>query len=155
MIKVPGIRGRLLVGVLALTAVPLTGTFMSGKNAALERGVSGCRTDPIVYLSNGTKVALIVQIRDTPRDVKRIAYTLHVPTGAHVRKVVYLPGPLRGAESVRVIDDNAAGGYDSDTLVSTGHNRVSISVTTRVQGIDAVSTTGREQQTLHVHAFQP
>jgi hypothetical protein len=61
----------ILVACLALILEP------SSAGAA----VSGCRGDPIVWLSNGTKLTMIASIAADPSQIKLVTYTVHAPRG--------------------------------------------------------------------------
>jgi hypothetical protein len=91
--------GGLLLGLL----LSLQGTEEA---AALVRA---CRGDPIVWLSNGTKVTMIASIAADASQVKMVTYTLHAPRGTSVNKIVYTGGALSGKERVIVLFDRASG----------------------------------------------
>lgn len=140
-------QGRLILGGIALAGALLTGPLAPQKAGA---AISICRRDPIVRLSDGTAVTLTAVIRDDPADISKITYTLHAPAGVSVSGVVYTGGPLNQVESLNVVADNAPNTYDSDTLVSTGNSGIAVTATTTVANVGSASTSGYDDQTLHV-----
>jgi hypothetical protein len=91
--------GGLLLGLLL--------SFQGTEQAAAL--VRSCRGDPIVWLSNGTKVTMIASIAADASQVKLVTYTLHAPRGTSVDKVVYTGGALSGKERVMVVFDRVSG----------------------------------------------
>jgi len=61
--------------------------------------IGGCRSDPVVVLSNGVVVDLSAVIADDAADVRGVAYTLHVPAG--LRAVSVAPSGGRSAPRKR------------------------------------------------------
>ena len=143
-----GKHGCFWLGLLVLIGALLTGPLAPGEAAA---GFGGCRTDPIVLLSNGTMVALTATIQDDPTDIRGITYRLHVPSGVSADMVVYTGGALQGIEAVDVVADNAAGAYDTDTLVSTAASDIPVTATMMTSGAGSASISGSSGQTLHLH----
>ncbi len=129
-------------------------------NAPLVRvahaDISGCRSDPVVALSNGVTVDLSAVIADGAADVRGVAYTLHVPAGLRAVSVAPSGGPLGPKETIAVVADDAPATYDSATVVTTGTRGVAVSATTTlVAATGATLATGtargRDRQTLRVH----
>ena len=81
--------------------------------------VEGCRTDPIITLSNGDRVKITVDIATAPANVSAIHYTLHAPPGVTLRKIVYTQGGLDRNESFTLLNDGQPGSYITDTVVDT------------------------------------
>jgi hypothetical protein len=101
------------IGVAGLVT-PLTA---AGSHAA---GV--CRSDPIVWLSNGYKVQLASSIFASPSAVSAVDYDLHVPAGVAVTKLVYTKGRIGRLEHISVYADSAS---KTDYLArSTAHASV-------------------------------
>ena len=129
-------------------------------NAPLMRvahaDIGGCRSDPVVALSNGVTVDLSAVIADNAADVRGVAYTLHVPTGLRAVSVAPSGGPLGPKETITVVADDAPAAYDSATVVTTGTPGVAVTATTTlVAATGATLATGtargRDRQTLRVH----
>ncbi|MCZ7567307.1 MAG: hypothetical protein M5U01_01750 [Ardenticatenaceae bacterium] len=79
--------------------------------------VIGCRADPIVYLSNGEQIRMTTNIDADASDVRSILYTIHVPTGVSVTRVVYTGGALAAKEAITFYDDQPPYHYATETLV--------------------------------------
>lgn len=141
---------RALLGTAILAAGLLAGPLMPGHAFALY---SSCRSDPKVQLSDGSVVTLQATISDDAADIRNIQYTLHAPVGTTVTDVVYTGGPFAAKETLQVYADNPANTYDSDTVVSTGANKISVETMAQVSSADSVvsgSTSGYNAQILHV-----
>jgi hypothetical protein len=76
--------------MLGLLIASLPGT-------ATARVVS-CKKDPIVYLSNGKTVKIVETIYTSAANVARIDYTVRVPGGVTMTKVVFTGGASISAE---------------------------------------------------------
>ena len=132
---------RLLVLVTVILALPATTA-----SAALVR----CRLDPIFVLSNGDIVNVTVDIGTDPAQVTNIHYVLHVPAGVTVKEVIHTGRGLRIHETTRVYQDSPAGGYLSDTVVSTRSPAGTVPVTAyvRLNGVPVQSIFGYNGQNL-------
>ncbi len=132
LLRVVG-RGRrpwllaLLVASLYMAAVP-TGTARAS--------IGGCRSDPVVILSNGVVLDLSAAIDDTVDDVRGTTYTLHAPVGTGVVAVVGTDGVLGLTEHFVFQADQAASTYATETVVRTGRGGVAVTATTDVVGVD-------------------
>ena len=102
-------------GVLCLLVVLLTAP---GAQAA----ASVCRTDPIVWLSDGHKVTLSANISTELSKVHQITYTLHAPAGLTVTSIVHTAGGLGTKEVFYFYGDQPAQHYTTETVVRTGGN---------------------------------
>jgi hypothetical protein len=133
-------RWRTIV-VLALLACAILGAnFMQEASAAIRI----CRGDPRVWLSNGTQIAMTATIGADASQVKLITYTVHVPRGLSVTKVVYTGGALANKERVVVLFDRTSG-YQIEavtTLVGTVASvTIDATVNTTKRSLTAPSTT--------------
>lgn len=131
----------ILLGVmLAMTATPAS--------AALAR----CRVDPIFVLSNGDIVTVTVDIATDPTQVSNIHYTLHVPAGVTVKKIVHTARGLRIPETTKVYQDSPAGIYLTNTVVTTRNPEENVAVIayTRLNGIPTETIFGYDSQHLVV-----
>jgi hypothetical protein len=112
-----------------------------------------CRTDPLVFLSDGTRVNMTAEIRTAAQNVQGIVYTLHAPVGTSVVRIVYTGADVQ--ERVDFVADQAAGTYDTDTVVSVAGNSaqsaVGVTATTAVNGRHRGSATGSAGDHLLVH----
>jgi len=116
-----------LVAGLGIAAVP-PGTARAS--------IGGCRSDPVVTLSNGVVLDLSAAIADTADDVRGTTYTLHAPVGTWVVAVVGTDGVLGLTERFIFQADQAASTYATETVVRTGQGGVTVSATTDVVGVD-------------------
>ncbi|HMA35832.1 MAG TPA: hypothetical protein VKY74_15305 [Chloroflexia bacterium] len=112
----------LLPGLLAGLAV--------GQNAYALIG--GCRGDPIVFLSNGYRVQMTASIATDAANIQHVTYTLHAPTGTVVTQVVQTSGGLSAKESLVFYADNPPMDYNTDTLVTSSDNSITVTATTAV-----------------------
>jgi len=104
------------IGIVALSLaiVPLGTRSVS----ADEIQVGVCRFDPIVFLSNNHKLTLSTSVRLSKSKVLSVTYTLNLPSGVTVSKVVYTGGAAKsGTESVTATSTNDAGTYDATVNV--------------------------------------
>jgi hypothetical protein len=109
----------LVITCLGLSALPASAA------------VSGCRADPIVWLSNGTKLTMTASIAADPSQVQMITYTLHAPRGLTVKQIVYTGGVLQAKERVVMLFDRASG-YVIETRVDMGKTVASVTATAAV-----------------------
>src|SRR5438045_9690558 len=77
--------GRALLGAALLSASLLAHSLMAPDTHA---AISGCRSDPVVTLSNGVTLDLSTVVNDTTTDVQQVSYTLHAPIGTWVTSEV-------------------------------------------------------------------
>ncbi len=120
-----------LVAGLCMAAVP-PGTARAS--------IGGCRSDPVVTLSNGVALDLSAAIDDTANDVRGTTYTLHAPVGTRVVAVAGTDGVLGLTERFVFQADQAASTYVTQTVVQTGQGGVAVSATTDVVGAGATLT---------------
>ena len=142
-------RGRR--GGALLCAALLAGTvFVPSARADLV----GCRSDPVVILSNGVTVDLTATINDTEADVQQVAYALHAPMGTSIVSVLYTSGALGPKEVLQFFADSTAGVYRSLTQVRTGSHGVAVAAQTIAVPLGGLpargAATGQDQQALWV-----
>jgi hypothetical protein len=80
-------RGRALLGMTVLSvsaSLPARSLMAPATHAA----ISGCRSDPVVILSNGNTLDLSTVATDTCDDVQQVSYTLHGRAGTWVTSEV-------------------------------------------------------------------
>lgn len=112
---------------------------------------SGCRTDPIIYLSNGTQFNMVINISDDSSDVNKVTYAVHGPSGTTVTKIVYTGNAFAGKEFFTYTANEKTGHFDTYTAVYTGAASMSVTATTSVQGGKSASASGHSNQQLLVH----
>src|SRR5438128_12259453 len=74
-----------LLGTAALSTSLLARSLIAPDTHA---AVGGCRSDPVVTLSNGYVLDLSAVVNDTATDVQQVSYTLHAPVGTWVTSTV-------------------------------------------------------------------
>jgi hypothetical protein len=102
-----------------------------------------CRSDPIVYLSDGTRLQFNTEIATSLDDVIGIRYELHVPIGVGIDRINFTPSWARSKETVVLVADQAAGSYEIITLAQTG----SANVATTVKAMKVSKRNGGEGST--------
>lgn len=105
----PALR-RLVAGTLGLLA-------FIGLTVPAFAGLSVCRADPILVLTDGTQLQLTASISSDPSVVQQITYTVHAPQGTALRQVTYTGGALLGKETVAFYADQAARSFTMATTV--------------------------------------
>ena len=134
----------LLAGVLCFV-VALSGTAQTA-----EAGISTCRADPIVYLSDGTSITVTVDIATDVSNVRSIVYAVHAPRGMKMLRVAYTPFPgFTGKESLTFADDNPLRVFSTDTMVQTRFNNIRVVATTYLER-QSKAVTGVNAQHLKV-----
>lgn len=137
----------------SLLAVSLV---VGGLAAPRAGAIMACRTDPVVFLSNGVKINLSATLYNAkPSDVRQITYLLHAPAGVTVTNVVYTGGAFSHRESFQFVADDTPNSYDSTTFVDTVNTGISVTATSQAAGNDAgssrVSANGQDHQNIPVH----
>lgn len=150
IIRLPVPRSvRLVAGIAALNAGLLAAPFLLNSAHAdivLDRSM------PIVFLSDGHRVQLTTTTYDAQSDIKSVAYTVHVPAGVTVTRVLDTESPANALlDTVQVYTDNAPGWYDASVTVSTRTPGISSTFDVRVPSVGAGSATGTSGSSLQVH----
>jgi hypothetical protein len=140
---------------LVLSTIVLAGWLATGPGLGLsaQADLIGCRSDPVVRLSNGVTLDLSADIDDTVDDVQQVSYTLHIPAGTFPLAVVGTDGIMGLKESFSVSTDSAPNAYTTDTVVTTLAPGVGVVATTaavNVITIGQASATGKTPQHLQV-----
>jgi hypothetical protein len=91
-----------------------------------------CRSDPIVWLSDGTRLQFGTVVETSLDDLIGIRYELHVPAGVTIDRIIYTPAWARNKETVVLVNDQAAGDYSLTTLVQTGTANVPVTIKGKV-----------------------
>lgn len=87
-----------------------------------------CRSDPIVFLSDGTRLQFNASVQTSRENLVSIHYQLHVPDGVTIDRIVFTPGWASEIETVELINDQSAGNYRIITIVNTGNEAVDIEI---------------------------
>ncbi len=109
-------------------------------SADIDLGIGGCRTDPILILSNGATMQIIVNIGTNAGNIQRVLYAVHLPQGVTVQRIVYTGNSLTGKENTVVVNDAPKGQYVTDTIVTLSTSIAPVSVLSSVQTNDGFAT---------------
>ena len=113
-----------LLAIVAVLAVP---------SLNVAAGLRACRTDPIIFLSDGTKLTVKVSVAAERDAIGSIVYTVHLPEGVSIDKVVYTQKGWGLNESVIGVND---GGLSVDTVVAAAEG-TAVSVEASIKGASA------------------
>jgi hypothetical protein len=145
-----GRRSHLVLSTMVLAGWLATGPAL-GPSARAD--LVGCRSDPVVVLSNGVTLDLSADIDDIVGDVQQVSYTLHIPAGTFPLAVIGTDGLMGLKESFAVSADGAPNTYATDTVVKTLAPGVGVVATTAAVAritIGKASATGQTPQHLQV-----
>ncbi len=109
---------------MAGAGILLSAACVAPLGARHAHAYGGCRSDPIVVLSNGTVLDLSATIGldvSLVSDITQISYTLHAPAGTTVAKVVSTDGDVNYKEQFTLRTDSPAGVYGVQAQVQTAH----------------------------------
>ena len=120
--------GRVRITMAAVMTLSLMLAFAAGPGAAFA-GLGGCRTDPVILLSNGRVLQLAAEIDTELSNVRSVVYTVHAPIGTYPVLIVYTENPLRNVERVVFHADSLPGRYRSETVVDTTENNTRVVAT--------------------------
>jgi hypothetical protein len=121
-------RAFLLRGWLRFPAALLVALLLSAAFAlSAEAAVKGCRTDPIVILSDGTVLDVQAAIGTHVSNVREIHYVVHGPPGVKLVAAISTPTlGFRGKETFTYYDDALPYQYITETVVHTADDGVSV-----------------------------
>ncbi|GEM_PF-6717342 len=130
--RTAGRPGRRTLLTFVALAGGLSATLLTTGSAY---GVTGCRGDPLVTLSNGISVRLVAQIGTATSSVNAVNFTLHIPKGTTVASVQYdglLPETLSWVADKAAMDSKGDASFTDVVSVQTSTSNVqtTISATT-------------------------
>src|SRR3954454_11841661 len=108
---------------VAITAVLCTALFALAFMRADRALASGCRTDPVVVLSNGMQLQFGADINTSYSNVHSVVYTIHGPARSAPVLIVYTDNPIGSVERVVYYGDLTTSNYSIDTVVYTGSGK--------------------------------
>jgi hypothetical protein len=114
-----------------------------------------CRGDPKFFLTDKTKLTVIVDMDTEESNVKEVNYTLHVPPGVDVKKAVFTAGGLGESETYEVVQDSQPDTYIVDTFVTTKVSGVNITVKSDLKKKFAGTAVGHEDEHLILELERP
>jgi hypothetical protein len=107
----------LLVGLIVAVTPPSTA----------EAAIGGCRSDPIVVLSDGTILDVSAEIGTDVSKVTDIHYVVHGPRGVQLVAAISTPTlGFTGKESFTYYDDAQPNEYITETLVRTVNDQIGV-----------------------------
>ena len=114
--------------------------------------LSGCSTDPVLVLSNGTTIDVLASIDTSSDSVQKVTFTVHAPAGTSL--VTYTPGVLGPKEVVQFKADQRSGQYTTTTVADTVTGGVAVTASTKAIAADGAtavaSVSGVSNQPLSV-----
>lgn len=127
MREILAVRGRGRRRLASVTLAMAIGTALLPAAGAHASSLitTTCRSDPVVYLSNGKSLTLVANISTALSNVSKVTYTVKVPSGVTVKNITYDQG-MTAKEYVTVGSTNSANTYTTTYLVSAS---VNVSVT--------------------------
>lgn len=144
-------RLRTFLGCITILATFMVAGGLSPSTARAE--LAGCRSDPVVLLSNQVSLDLSAAISDSESDVQQVAYAIHAPSGTQITGIVYTSGALGPKEIVYFYAGGPQNTYSIGTVVRTMTPGISVVASAEAvtwNGASGGSTTGISQQYLHV-----
>jgi hypothetical protein len=112
------IFARWFLRTLVVGSICLGLGIMAGPLPA-SAATGGCRADPKVWLSNGMKLTMTIDLTADASLVKTVTYTVHAPRGLSVDRIVYTGGALQAKERVVLVFDRQSG-YVIETRADLG-----------------------------------
>jgi hypothetical protein len=114
--------------LLMLPIILLFGLFVSSPFAPTAAAIfKGCRSDPIVVLSDGTILDVQAEIGTSIGSVREIHYTVHGPPGVQLIAAIRTPMlGFEGKETFTYIADASPREYVTETLVRTDESPVRV-----------------------------
>ena len=124
-------------------------------DSAMAR-LAACRGDPIVFLSDGSKIIITLDIATAESNVKSVAYVVHGPRGTRVTKVIYTSGGLGNKETLKFFADSEPNFYITEAYVVTKDKvAVPMTITSSLISAGTELTTGYTGEYLVVTLSQP
>ena len=128
-----GLR-RLMRGILAgMMLLGLPAMWFLAPQTAFAWD-AGCRTDPIVFVSDGPHLHINVAIGAPEESVASITYTIHGPVGTRADRIVYTGRGHGLDEHVVYLPDAAPETYVISTLVRAADPQTPVTVQVRGHG---------------------
>ena len=135
-----------LRAILGLAAFCAAFTALLATPNGAYAGFGSCRADPIVTLSDGTRITLIAEIGTDVSNVQEVRYVVHGPRGTRVTNIEF-PEPFPAPEIVEFEDNAPRGTIWSATRVRARGGRADVTVYMDVDGA-STSATGRTNQAI-------
>ncbi len=113
-----------------------------------------CRSDPIMFLSNGIRLQAGITVETSLADLISIRYEVHVPANVKMDHVIFTPKWAKDKETVVLIADQPANSYKIFTVVRTGTPNVPATINSMKwgngDGLTRKSATGVSGQVIAI-----
>jgi hypothetical protein len=125
-------RKPVLTHLLMLAFLLLVGLGASGPLApTAEAALSGCHSDPLIVLSDGTILDVTVAINTTVSNVTEIQYVVHGPSTVKLVSAISTPTlGFAGKETFTYYADAQPNQYITETLVRTISDPIAVTAYT-------------------------
>ena len=124
-------RRSFIKHLVTLVGFLLIGLVMSEPLAPISKAAAaGCRSDPVVVLSDGTILDISAAIDTDVSNVREIHYAVHGPRDVKVISISIPTLGFTGKETFTYYDDAAPKQYITETLVQTTYNQVNVTAHT-------------------------
>lgn len=120
--KLPTSIRRAVPAAAIVASMVLASPFAPGRAEAY----AGCRSDPVVALSNLGVLDLNASIGTGVSQVQKVVYAVHAPAGTFPLAIINTDSLIGLKESVQFYADQPANTYVVNTTVYTGTSRVSV-----------------------------
>lgn len=119
------LKDNRLVRTAAVSALLWTALLAFAVGPAKARA-SGCRTDPVIVLTNGAQLQFGANISTSYSNVRSVVYTVHAPARSAAALIIYTDNPLGSVERVQFYADSPTNSYTIDTIVYTASGSASV-----------------------------
>lgn len=138
-----------------VVSVALAGIAASSSLAPVAQAtIFGCRTDPVIILSDGTVLDVTVAIDTDVSNVQEIRYTVHGPRNVQLVAAISTPTlGFAGKETFTYYADAEPYQYITETLVRTIPDRIGVTSYTTFGKVELVHYTSVEVQYRPVTGF--
>lgn len=141
--------------IFIIVNVVLAGMALSSTHAPVAQAtIFGCRTDPVVVLSDGTVLDVTVAIDTDVSNVQEIRYIVHGPPNVQLVAAISTPTlGFAGKETFTYYADAEPYQYVTETLVQTIPDRVGVTSYTTFAKVELVNGTSVNLQYKPVTGF--
>jgi hypothetical protein len=138
-----------------VAAVALVGMIVSGGPAPVAHAtIFGCRSDPVVVLSDGTILDVTADIDTLVSNVREIHYTVHGPPNVQLVAAISTPTlGFAGKETFTYYADAEPYQYMTETLVHTYPDPVRVTAHTTFAKVELVHYTSVEFEYQPISGF--
>jgi hypothetical protein len=121
--RMPVFTRMFIVVSVVLVSMALSSTYAP----VVQATIFGCRSDPVLVLSDGTILDVTADIDTSVSNVQEIHYTIHGPPNVQLVAAIRTPTlGFQGKETFTYYADAEPYQYVTETLVQTTPDRVSV-----------------------------